>query len=106
MDFLRGLMIVMVGAGGLGVVLTREPLRQAILLSYYGLLWALLFFLLRAPDVALSQVVIGTLILPLLICFALAKTRQHATRARRQAGAQSGGSVSGSPGGRAGGKHG
>lgn len=83
MALLEGTILLMVAGAGLGLVLTRDPLRQAIMLSFYGLLWALAFFILRAPDVALSQIVIGAVILPLLICFALAKIRrQEIARAR------------------------
>ena len=59
-------------AGGL-VVLTRDPSSQAIGISFYGLLLAVMFFLYQAPDVALSQIVIGAVALPLMIMLALTK---------------------------------
>ena len=68
----------MVAAGGLAVVLTRDPLHQAIVVSFYGILLALMFFLFQAPDVALSQITIGALALPLMILLALAKIRRRA----------------------------
>jgi uncharacterized MnhB-related membrane protein len=61
-------------AGGL-VVLTRDPSCQAVGISFYGLLLALMFFLYQAPDVALSQIVIGAVALPLMIMLALTKVR-------------------------------
>lgn len=61
-------------AGGL-VVLTRDPSSQAVGISFYGLLLALMFFLYQAPDVALSQIVIGAVALPLMIMLALTKVR-------------------------------
>jgi energy-converting hydrogenase B subunit D len=57
------------------VVLARDPLRQAMLASIYGLVLGLLFFVWQAPDVALSQTVVGAVALPLMILLALAKMR-------------------------------
>ncbi len=67
--------LLMVAAAGTAVVLTREPASQAIGLSFFGLLLGLMFFIYQAPDVALSQIVIGTVALPLMILLALAKVR-------------------------------
>jgi uncharacterized MnhB-related membrane protein len=74
--------LALVAAGALGVVLTRDPLSQSIAVSFYGLLLALLFFVFQAPDVALSQLGIGAVALPLMILFALAKVRAQAEAAR------------------------
>jgi len=57
------------------VVLARDPLRQAMVASIYGLLLGILFFLFQAPDVALSQTVVGAVALPMMILLALAKVR-------------------------------
>jgi energy-converting hydrogenase B subunit D len=65
--------LLMVAGAGTAVVLTREPASQAIGLSFYGLLLAVAFFIFQAPDVALSQIVIGTVAMPLMILLALAK---------------------------------
>jgi energy-converting hydrogenase B subunit D len=67
--------LLMVGIAGTAVVLTREPASQVIGLSFFGLLLALMFFIFQAPDVALSQIVIGAVALPLMILLALAKVR-------------------------------
>lgn len=67
--------LALVAAGGTAVVLARDPLRQAVVASFYGLLLALLFFAFQAPDVALSQIVVGTVALPLMILLAIAKVR-------------------------------
>lgn len=77
MTAIRAVLLVLVAAGGLAVVLTREPLHQALVVGAYGLLIALLFFVFQAPDVALSQIVVSTVALPLMILLALAKVRQH-----------------------------
>jgi energy-converting hydrogenase B subunit D len=57
------------------VVLARDPLRQAMVASIYGLLLGILFFVFQAPDVALSQTVVGAVALPMMILLALAKVR-------------------------------
>jgi uncharacterized MnhB-related membrane protein len=80
MNWIHVLILLMVAAGGLAVVLTRDPLNQAIVVSFYGILLALMFFLFQAPDVALSQITIGALALPLMILLALAKIRRRVHR--------------------------
>ena len=80
MNILQWLILAMVAAGGLAVVLTRDPLHQAIVASFYGILLAILFFAFQAPDVALSQIAIGALALPLMILLALAKIRRKEAR--------------------------
>lgn len=78
---LQAVILVLVAAGGLGVVLTRHPPRQALVLGMYGLLLALLFFVFQAPDVALSVITVGTIALPLLLLLALTKvSRQQAAQ--------------------------
>lgn len=57
------------------MVLARDPLRQAMVTSIYGLMLGILFFLFQAPDVALSQTVVGAVALPMMILLALAKIR-------------------------------
>lgn len=67
--------LLMVAIAGTAVVLTRDPTSQAIGLSFFGLLLALMFFIFQAPDVALSQIVVGAVALPLMIMLTLAKVR-------------------------------
>jgi uncharacterized MnhB-related membrane protein len=57
----------------LGAPAARDPLRQAIVASFYGLTLGVLFFAYAAPDVALSSIVIGSVALPTIILLALAK---------------------------------
>jgi energy-converting hydrogenase B subunit D len=70
-------LFVLLALGGLAVVSMRDPLRQALMVGVYGLLLALLFFVLQAPDVALSQIVVCTVAVPVMILLALAKVRGH-----------------------------
>jgi energy-converting hydrogenase B subunit D len=78
MNFFQALALLLVALGALGVVTSREPTGQAIAASFYGLLLAVLFFAFQAPDVALSQVVVGAIATPLMILLALAKVRSGA----------------------------
>jgi energy-converting hydrogenase B subunit D len=70
------LSFAMVAAGGTAVVLTRDPRRQAIVLSVYGLILTIFFLLLQAPDVALSELTVGSAALPLMLLVALAKAER------------------------------
>jgi len=76
MDPLQILILILVMAAGTAVVLTRDPLPQTITLSFYGLLLGIMFTVFQAPDVALSQIAIGAVALPLMILLALAKIRR------------------------------
>ncbi len=77
MHMLAYIMLGLVALAAPGVVLTREPLKQTIAVSFYGLLLAVLLFIFQAPDVALSQITIGAVILPLILLLALMKMRRH-----------------------------
>ncbi|HTS46783.1 MAG TPA: DUF4040 domain-containing protein [Bryobacteraceae bacterium] len=59
------------------VTLTRNPLAQALVVSFYGILLAILFFLFQAPDVGLSQITVGAVALPLMILLALTKIKKQ-----------------------------
>ena len=80
MTVLQAVALVAVAAGGTAVVLTRDPMRQVIVTGFFGLLLAILFFVLQAPDVALSQIVVGGVALPVMALLTLAKLRERARR--------------------------
>jgi uncharacterized MnhB-related membrane protein len=69
--------LLLVAVGGGVVVLTRDPARQAVVAGVFGLSLAILFFLLQAPDVALSQIVVGTAAVPAMVLLALSKMRRE-----------------------------
>ncbi len=75
MSALQALLLVLVAVAATGVVLTRDPLRQTFAAGFYGGILALTFFVLQAPDVALSEIVVGAVGFPLMILLALAKVR-------------------------------
>ncbi len=73
MDIVQVVLLVLVAVLATVVVRTREPVRQVIVLSSYGLMLALLFLAFQAPDVTLSELTVGAVILPVLLMLALAK---------------------------------
>lgn len=76
--------LTFVAVAGTAVVLTREAPSQVIGLSFYGLLLAIMFFVFQAPDVALSQITIGAVALPLMFMLALAKIRRNEEHRRAE----------------------
>jgi len=82
---LQAVLLVVVAAGGTAVVLARDPARQALITSVYGVALAVLFLAFQAPDVALSQVVVGAIALPAMIMLALRKVirREEVGRGER-----------------------
>ncbi len=77
MDALQATVLVLVAAAATGVVLIRQPVRQVVALSVYGLLLAVLFLVFQAPDVSLSELSVGAVALPILLLLALAKVRER-----------------------------
>lgn len=82
-ELLRGLALGLVMVSVPVVVLTHNPHRQVLSLSFYGLVLAVLFFAFEAPDVALSQLVIGAVVLPLMVLLSLARIQRDADGRRR-----------------------
>ena len=76
--------LLLVAAAGTAVVFTRDVSAQPIGISFFGLLVAVMFMAFQAPDVALSQIVIGAVGLPLMILLALAKLRRDAALRERK----------------------
>jgi energy-converting hydrogenase B subunit D len=56
-------------------VRTRNTTEQVIALGFYGLVTALMFFFFQAPDVALSQITIGAVALPLMVMLAISRMK-------------------------------
>lgn len=72
--------LTLVAGAGTAVVLTQDAERQALTLAGYGLLLTVLFVVLQAPDVALSQLGIGSVIVPLMVMLAIRKVREGRRR--------------------------
>jgi energy-converting hydrogenase B subunit D len=73
MDTLQIIVLVLVAAGSVVVVRTRDRVRLVLALSAYGIVLAVLFFAFQAPDVALSEITVGAVALPLILLLAIAK---------------------------------
>ena len=77
MDALQVTILVLVAAGATAVVLIRRPVHQVLVLSVYGMLLAVLFLAFQAPDVTLSELTVGAVVLPIILLLALAKIRKR-----------------------------
>ena len=73
MTTVQAIALIVVGGLGTALVLVRDPLRQTVVTGVFGLALALLFFAFQAPDVALSEIVVGGVALPAMVLLALAK---------------------------------
>ncbi|HZU15742.1 MAG TPA: DUF4040 domain-containing protein [Candidatus Dormibacteraeota bacterium] len=69
--------LLVVALAGLAVVLTRDPVRQTLVVGFFGLQLAVLFLTFQAPDVALSALAVGSVALPLMLLLALARMRRQ-----------------------------
>lgn len=74
---LQAVVIGLTAAAGLAVVLTRDLVRLALMTSVFGLVLVVLFLVLQAPDVALSELVVGAVGFPLVIAVAIAVDRSE-----------------------------
>lgn len=72
---IEALTLVLVAAGGLAVVTQRNPLHQAMASGGFGITLAVLFLTFHAPDVALSEIVVGSFVVPTLVLVAVRRSR-------------------------------
>jgi energy-converting hydrogenase B subunit D len=77
MTAVQAVALVVVALGGTAVVLARDPARQALVAGVFGFSLAILFLAFQAPDVALSQIVVGAVALPAMIIYALRKVQRR-----------------------------
>lgn len=77
MTVLQVAALAAVAIGGAAVVLAPDPLRQTLVLGAFGLTLTILFFVFQAPDVALSEIVVSTVGLPLMVLLALRKVHEQ-----------------------------
>ncbi|MFF4014554.1 Na(+)/H(+) antiporter subunit B [Streptomyces sp. NPDC001843] len=69
--------LLLVAAAAPAAVVTRDPARQALVLSALGVLLAVLFTVLQAPDVGLSQLAVGSALTPLLVMLSVRKVKRR-----------------------------
>ena len=77
MTALQVVCLLAVAVLGTAVVAARDPLRQAAVTGIFGLALAALFVAVQAPDVALSMMVVGGIVLPVLVLLAMARIREN-----------------------------
>ncbi len=75
MSLLVGALLVMVAITGTLVALSRVPRRQVLAMAANGLVLTLLFMALQAPDVAFSEITVGTAAVPLMFLVVLASVK-------------------------------
>jgi energy-converting hydrogenase B subunit D len=79
---LQDVALLAVALGGTATVLVRDPVRQALVSGGFGFSLSVLFFSVQAPDVALSQIVVATVAVPVMVLLTLAKLRRDDDRER------------------------
>ena len=84
MNAFLAFLLTLVGGVGLLVVRTHDPVRQTVLTGVLSLVLGVLFFAVQAPDVALSELAVGTVAVPLMILLAIGKIREHRARKRER----------------------
>ena len=79
MTIILPLLLLFTAISGTAVVLVRDPSRQIFAIAANGLVLTILFDALQAPDVALSELAVGTAAVPLLFLVALMAVRANAS---------------------------
>lgn len=69
--------LVLIAISAFVIVRTDDVTNQLLALGFYGLLFALMFFIFQAPDVALSQITVGAIALPLMIMLAITRMKHR-----------------------------
>ena len=78
-------LLLLVAVSGWAVVRARDVTCQVIALSFYGIVMALVFYFFQAPDVALSQIAVGAVALPLMVMLAVSRMK-YRTASKQQPG--------------------
>ncbi|MFD7563987.1 hydrogenase subunit MbhD domain-containing protein [Streptomyces tendae] len=73
--------LLLVAACATAAVAVRDPVRQSLVLAVLGVVLAVLFTVLQAPDVGLSQLAVGSALTPLLLLLTVRKVRRRGRRA-------------------------
>lgn len=84
MSGLQAAALLVVVVAGTAIALLGDPLRQTLVLAMYGFALTLLFFTFQAPDVALSELVVSGVAMPVIILAALRKVAQQSAQQKRQ----------------------
>jgi energy-converting hydrogenase B subunit D len=74
---LQAASLVLVALGSVAVVATRNLVRLTFVVAFYAFFLVALFVIFQAPDVALSELVVGVIAYPLVLVVALCKERDR-----------------------------
>jgi energy-converting hydrogenase B subunit D len=72
---LQLVVLILCAAAATAVVLSRDVLRQAVVNGVYGFVLVALFLVFQAPDVALSELVVGGIAYPVVLLGAILRIR-------------------------------
>ncbi|MCL7367323.1 MULTISPECIES: hydrogenase subunit MbhD domain-containing protein [Streptomyces] len=75
--------LLLVAVAATAAVAVRDPVRQSLVLAVLGVVLAVLFTVLQAPDVGLSQLAVGSALTPLLLLLTVRKVKRRGRRAER-----------------------
>jgi energy-converting hydrogenase B subunit D len=73
MAAVQGVALVLVAVAATVVVLVRDPKRQIFLYMIYGLIMTIVLAVLQAPDVALSELAVGSVAIPFAVLATLVR---------------------------------
>ena len=73
MSILQTIALCLAAVAATAAVLVRDPKRQVFPYMLYGLIITVLFALLQAPDVALSEMAVGAVAIPFAILATLVR---------------------------------
>jgi energy-converting hydrogenase B subunit D len=88
-EFLQASAVLLTVACAVAVVMSRNVVKQAVVLGFYGTALTLMLVVYQMPDVALSQLAVGAIPPPLLLLLALARMRRIDEKRREQKHSQS-----------------
>lgn len=74
-DLALYLALLLVAVAGTAVVLNRDPVRQSLVASAFGITLTVTFLLLAAPGVAMAVIVVDVVAIPVLVLTTIANTR-------------------------------
>jgi uncharacterized MnhB-related membrane protein len=72
---LQALAFALVFGAATTVVFTSDTRKAPFVFSFYGLALSLLFLVLQAPDVALSEIAVGSAAVPLVLLTVISRMR-------------------------------
>nr|WP_203721707.1 hydrogenase subunit MbhD domain-containing protein [Streptomyces coelicoflavus] len=74
--------MLLVAVSATAAVAVRDPVHQSLVLAVLGVVLAVLFTVLQAPDVGLSQLAVGSALTPLLLLLTVRKVKRRGERGR------------------------